>query len=36
MEPVRASDQERDGVVSRLKDAFAEGHVTTHTGAPQR
>ena len=28
MEPVRASDQERDGVVSRLKDAFAEGRLS--------
>lgn len=28
MEPVRASDRERDGVVSRLKDAFAEGRLT--------
>jgi hypothetical protein len=28
MEPVRASDQERDGAVSRLKDAFAEGRLT--------
>lgn len=27
MERVRASDQERDGVVSRLKDAFAEGRL---------
>ena len=30
MEPVRASDQERDGVVSRLKDAFAEGRLSDH------
>lgn len=28
MEPLRASDRERDGVVSRLKDAFAEGRLT--------
>lgn len=28
MEPVRASDQERDGVVGRLKDAFAEGRLS--------
>jgi hypothetical protein len=28
MDPVRASDQERDGVVSRLKDAFAEGRLS--------
>jgi hypothetical protein len=28
MEPVRASNQERDAAVSRLKDAFAEGRIT--------
>jgi Domain of unknown function (DUF1707) len=28
MESVRASDRERDGVVSRLKDAFAEGRLS--------
>ena len=28
MEPVRASDQERDSVVTRLKDAFAEGRLS--------
>jgi uncharacterized protein DUF1707 len=28
MDPVRASDQERDGVVTRLKDAFAEGRLS--------